>query len=211
MTFEHHPLLNAIIADRRSRVRRREDGIIELTERRPSTGIGDRSFNAEACRARAPAKAPARAPRRHSIARAMLSAPAEVLDVLVEGCALYAIAMNPGAFWCSSQNADRDDPTDDAAGPRGLVPQRELATAIRPARPAVTVCRKTVRASRPRWLRRVASLPGRFWSKLRHWHEQWRAARALYAFNDRMLKDIGISRCDIEYLQQGGETKRITR
>jgi uncharacterized protein YjiS (DUF1127 family) len=94
---------------------------------------------------------------------------------------------------------------------RGLVPQRELATAIRPTRPAVTICRKTVRASRPRWLRRIASLPGRLWSKLRHRHEQRQAARALYAFNDRMLKDIGISRSDIEYLQQGGETKHIFR
>lgn len=120
MRFEHHPLLSAIIADRRSRVRRREDGIVELTERRSSTGIGHRPFDVPASRAGAPSKAtqppPAREPRRHSIARALLSVPARILDALVEGCALYAIAMNPGAFWCSSQDADRDDPTEDAAG-----------------------------------------------------------------------------------------------
>jgi hypothetical protein len=120
MRFEHHPLLSAIIADRCSRVRRREDGIVELTERRSSTGIGNRSFNAPASRAQAPSKATqppaAREPRRHSIARALLSVPARILDAFVEGCALYAIAMNPSAFWCWSQNADRDDPMDDAAG-----------------------------------------------------------------------------------------------
>ena len=94
---------------------------------------------------------------------------------------------------------------------RGLVPQWELAMAVRPTRPAVTICRKTVRASRPRWIRWAASLPNRLWSKLRHRHEQRQAARALYAFNDHMLKDIGISRGDIEYLQQGGQTKHIIR
>lgn len=94
---------------------------------------------------------------------------------------------------------------------RSRGPQWDRATAVRPTRPAVTVCRKTVRANRPRWIRWVASLPGRLWLKLRHRHEQRQAARALYAFNDRMLKDIGISRSDIEYLQQGGETKHIIR
>lgn len=101
MRFENHPLLDAIIANRRSRVRRREDGIAEIIEyRSPSQS----------------AQLPTVRERWwHSITSAMLSVPAQMLDALVEGCALYAVSMNPVAFGPSIQDADRHDPTDDAA------------------------------------------------------------------------------------------------
>jgi uncharacterized protein YjiS (DUF1127 family) len=96
-------------------------------------------------------------------------------------------------------------------GPRSVLSQRELAIVIRPARPAVVACRTKVRAHRPRWARWAASLPARLWSKLRHAHQQRRASRALNDLNDQLLKDIGISRSDIEYLQHDGETYHSIR
>jgi uncharacterized protein YjiS (DUF1127 family) len=92
-----------------------------------------------------------------------------------------------------------------------LAPRREHAIVIRPTRSAVTTCRKTVRADRPRWIRWVASLPARLWSNLIRGNERRQAGWALYALDDRMLKDIGISRSDIEYLQHGGPTEHIIR
>lgn len=96
-------------------------------------------------------------------------------------------------------------------GPRSSVSRRELAIVIRPVRPADTARPTAARANRPRWALRVASLAARLWSKLLHGHEQRRASWALNALNDRMLKDIGMSRSDIEYLQQGGETYHTIR
>lgn len=114
MRFEHHPLLTAIIANRRSRARRREDGIIEIVEHR------------------SPSSAPLPiAPLRwwRLLASAMLSVPVQMLDAFIEGCALYAVSMNPGAFGFSVQDAECDDPPEDSIPSRSTPPQTDAPRA----------------------------------------------------------------------------------
>jgi hypothetical protein len=126
MRFENHPLLNAIIANRRSRVCRREDGIIEIAAYRSPFGDDERSFGV---RARAPSQsAPLPTVRKRwwrSIASAMRSVPAQMLDAFVEGCFLYAVSMNPGAFGFSIQDAELDDPPEDSIPPRSTPVQTD--------------------------------------------------------------------------------------
>jgi uncharacterized protein YjiS (DUF1127 family) len=95
--------------------------------------------------------------------------------------------------------------------PRGPASLRGPAVAVRPIRPAGTVRPEAAQPARPSWMRWVASLSTGLRSKLRRMREQRRAARMLSALNDRMLKDIGISRSELEYLQHGGPTKHMLR
>ena len=89
-------------------------------------------------------------------------------------------------------------------------PRRKHAIATRAVRPADLPRAPTGRAGHQRWIARLATLPARLWAKLRLGQERRRAARELAALSDRMLEDIGVSRCDIEYLQQGGQTKHVS-
>lgn len=112
MRSENHPRPDTPInAGRHSHVRKREDGVIEITVRRSLSGIGGRPRNADA-----PSQPP-HAPGSwwRSIASAMLSAPERIFEAFVEGFALYAVHMNPGLFWFSGENIERADPADDAA------------------------------------------------------------------------------------------------
>jgi hypothetical protein len=118
MRFGNHSRLNAIVTDRRCRVREREDGIVEIIERRLPPGVGECPVNAGAPRRRTwwrSARPPARKPWWPSIGSALLSVPAQIFVLFAEGFALYAVAMNPGLFCGSSQNSDREGPTDDVA------------------------------------------------------------------------------------------------
>jgi uncharacterized protein YjiS (DUF1127 family) len=98
-----------------------------------------------------------------------------------------------------------------ASRARGAVSRGELAIVIHPSSPADIVRPSITRADRPGWVLWVASLPARLWSKLFPRHEQRWASWALESLNDNMLKDIGISRADVEYLRYGGETKHVIR
>ena len=122
MRSENHPRPDTDIADPRSRARRREDGIIEIIGHRPWSGIGGRPRYANA------AFRPPNALRSwwSSLASAMLSALGQIFDAFVEGFALYAIHMNPGLFWFSSENFESADPADDSA------PVPPLAASIDP-------------------------------------------------------------------------------
>jgi uncharacterized protein YjiS (DUF1127 family) len=54
-------------------------------------------------------------------------------------------------------------------------------------------------------IRRFTSRLAALWSRVRRGYEVRRAVARLEALDDRMLKDIGLSRCDIE-TRVGGES-----
>ena len=60
-------------------------------------------------------------------------------------------------------------------------------------------------SGRKRWL---PGLPLRVIRKVKGRIETWRSTRQLLAFDDTMLKDIGISRGDIERVVRHGQSPR---
>jgi uncharacterized protein YjiS (DUF1127 family) len=54
------------------------------------------------------------------------------------------------------------------------------------------------RADFPSWSAWITSSPAKFWASMRREHERRQARAALAVLDDRMLKDIGVSRHEID-------------
>ncbi|MEZ5844054.1 MAG: DUF1127 domain-containing protein [Hyphomicrobiaceae bacterium] len=50
-----------------------------------------------------------------------------------------------------------------------------------------------------------------WWRRFTHWRERRRTVATLAGLSDRALDDIGISRCDIDWIAGGGRHPRIVR
>jgi uncharacterized protein YjiS (DUF1127 family) len=81
--------------------------------------------------------------------------------------------------------------------PRPVADRGDLSD--RPVAPAARAGR-----SIPAWIASLGSLPGLLWRRLRREREMWQNLAELETLDDRTLKDIGLSRCEIELIA-GGE------
>jgi len=121
----------------------------------------------------------------------------------VAGCAAYAQAMNPISE--PDERIDHRPPTGEFDGPGQTQPSpraRSSATAV----PAGYIARtEAARTNSPAWGTSVRSLLAGFQSRIRRGHRRRLAIMELRALDDRSLRDIGISRCDIEYLARRGD------
>ena len=63
-----------------------------------------------------------------------------------------------------------------------------------------------VRVASPGWIASISSIVAKARSRIRQRRER-RLAAELHCFDDRSLRDIGISRCDIEYLVRHGDRR----
>ena len=66
--------------------------------------------------------------------------------------------------------------------------------------------RKPVRVASAGWIAPISSIVAKIRSRIRQRRERRQAAE-LQCFDDRSLRDIGISRCDIEYLMRHGDRR----
>jgi len=104
------------------------------------------------------------------------------------GCAAYAEAMYPGYV----EHVDRNDPPRDA-------PSRCSG-----ALPAEGECVVRPEAARPSSVD-LRALIGGFRSRMRRGRDRRLAMAELRALDDRSLRDIGISRSDIDYIARRGD------
>jgi uncharacterized protein YjiS (DUF1127 family) len=122
---------------------------------------------------------------------------------VVTGCAEYARAMGPISEL--DERIDHRPPTGEFEGPDQPQPSpgaRSSATAI----PTGCIARmEAARANSPAWGASVRSLLAGFRSCIRQGRGRRLAIIELRALDDRSLRDIGISRCDIEYLASRGD------
>lgn len=120
------------------------------------------------------------------------------------GCAAYAEAMYPGVFQPDEQINHRHPAGEFEAPdqPRPSPPAQVSATAVQTgymARP------EAARADSPGWGASLTSLVAGFRSAIRRRRDRRLAILELRALDDRSLRDIGISRCDIEYFVRRGD------
>jgi uncharacterized protein YjiS (DUF1127 family) len=121
---------------------------------------------------------------------------------VLAGCAAYAEAMYP----CFVE--DEPGRQGDRGGRAGAMDLRPLShqdgsVVLAP----VAAAEYRARAQRPRvaspgW---IVSLLDKSWSRLRRERDRRRALAELRALDSRALRDIGISRCDVEYLVGQGD------
>jgi uncharacterized protein YjiS (DUF1127 family) len=119
------------------------------------------------------------------------------------GCAAYAEAMYPGFV----EHVDRRDPLRDAPSGDGNPDQRlgEMPS-IAPALEAESIARPEAPLSGPAVSSgSITSLIGKFRSSMRRERDRRPATVELQALDDRTLRDIGISRSDIEYFTRRGD------
>ena len=62
-------------------------------------------------------------------------------------------------------------------------------------------------AAHPRRLPWILSVAARVWSRLLRTRQAKRARAALHGLDDRMLKDIGVSRCEIAWVAEHGKPR----
>jgi uncharacterized protein YjiS (DUF1127 family) len=158
---------------------------------------------------------------RQSIERAI----AVALDQIVEGLTLHAASMQPQMFFALRDRADGaaavegsargalawiDSPlpqvSADAVTRWSVPPLKRTSPA---AMPAVAVPPVEVTPShRPRWLARAAALFGKLCSGILREGELKQSRFALQALDDHTLKDIGISRYEIDRVVRHGRRWR---
>ena len=142
--------------------------------------------------------------------RGTAAAMSRLLGAVAHGFAAYGEAMYPG-FADPREHSDRDElernsrphyPTEDAHR-NGVYP---LYT-DHPWLVEIAVPSANAQAAAPRWSTRIASPVLRLWSMMRREWEVRRAIAELQALNDYMLKDMGISRCQIENAVKRGDRR----
>jgi uncharacterized protein YjiS (DUF1127 family) len=154
---------------------------------------------------------------RRSIERAM----AAVLEQITEGLTLHAASMHPQMFFALYDTADganavkepvrgalawTDCPlpqvSPEAVTRWSTPPLKRTSPAATPflAVPPVEV----TPSGRPGWLARTAAMLGRLWSGFLRERELKRSRIALRALDERALKDIGISRHEIDHIVRHG-------
>jgi uncharacterized protein YjiS (DUF1127 family) len=142
--------------------------------------------------------------------RAIGAAVASVMDGVTQGFALHAPTLHPQIFWSLLDHgaADSAQPEGHAQNRRLAPPQPRQAVTVSSFEPHESTrwisSRNSPVGNPGRWSARVSSLPGRLWSRMLDAFERQRATRALEALDDRTLKDMGISRYEIDYLVRHG-------
>ena len=156
----------------------------------------------------------ARLPRAETWRRAISAAIASVMGGVAEGYALHATALHP-QLWPFPEEAFRPDPGGSVgrneSHPSIRVPQRsQTVMSLSSFEPHETMQwvspREISDEGAARWGGRIGSLPGKIWSWILRVNEHRRDAAALEALDDRMLKDVGISRAEIGYLVRHGRS-----
>jgi uncharacterized protein YjiS (DUF1127 family) len=155
---------------------------------------------------------------RRSIERAI----AVALEQITEGLTLHAASMHPQLFFSLRDTADSADAaaepargalawTDcplpqvspDAVARWSMPPSTRTSPAVTTfltAAPPVEVAPSV----RPGWVARAATIFGKLWSGILRKGELRRSRIALQALDDRTLKDIGISRYEIDRVVRYG-------
>jgi uncharacterized protein YjiS (DUF1127 family) len=124
---------------------------------------------------------------------------------VLAGCAAYAQAMYP----CFVEDepvgqGDRGNPS--GAKPVLRSPSRQIEfTLVVPVAVEYVVRSEAPGAASPGWSASITSLAGKLWSRARAVRERRLAMAELRSLDDRALRDIGISRCDIEYFARDGD------
>jgi uncharacterized protein YjiS (DUF1127 family) len=182
----------------------REGGVFEIA------GIGVRPGDPDAPRARSD---PGRWQR--SIERAI----AVALEQAAESLALYAAGMEPQLFLLLSEPGARVGAADLTPGPTLPASRPSLALGFREAPPASPVTpyegaagrflppSQPIEPERPGWTAWILSIPGKLWSTLLLERDVRRSRDALLALDDRTLKDIGLSRSEIDRAARYGRSR----
>lgn len=165
----------------------------------------------------------------HPIAAAMSWA----MGQIIEGFALSVATAHPGFMSLRSEHLDRDATAGDlprgphaADGHRSQAfgrPQERLGTEpgaatfhplprLRQGQPTANDAVKSGASMRfeaasidlPSWGAWAASLPVKLWSRMLREREIRRMSAEVEALDDRMLKDIGLSRCEINLVVRDG-------
>ncbi len=166
-----------------------------------------------------------------ALSRLMLAAVSWMFAQALEGCAAYAAAMYPipvdrdepldrrdtAAGGPLTRRAASDRLGSPTSGPGGISPCmkaaiRGNAPVLHPvlssavALEAEYVARTQVPATvAPGWMASIRSVPAGFRSRMRRWRDRHSAITEMRSLDDRSLRDIGISRCDIEYVVRRGD------
>ena len=128
-----------------------------------------------------------------------------VIAEFLAGCAAYAEAIHPNLAIAEDRVNLRDRMP---CGPLRLDLQGEVKKG---SRPASAVRLPGVSGARPkpmRWYMSISALLMTLLSKLRKAQERRRALMELENLDERTLRDIGISRCDIESITRRGYSRR---
>jgi uncharacterized protein YjiS (DUF1127 family) len=135
----------------------------------------------------------------------LLAALSWTFSQALAGCAAYAEAMYPN-FVDLGEHGDRHDPVDGTQSRRGI-PDRlqNHSSAAAPVEAEYIERPQETRTSSPAWSASIASLVVKFRSRIRHERDRRLAIMELRALDDRTLRDIRISRCDIEYFARHGD------
>jgi uncharacterized protein YjiS (DUF1127 family) len=124
---------------------------------------------------------------------------------VLAGCAAYAQAMYPCAIEDESVGqGDQGNPSG-AKSVRGSPSRRTESTVTFPVAVEHVVRSEAPGAASPGWSASITSLPGKLWSRARAVRDRRLAMAELRSLDDRALRDIGISRCDIEYFAWHGD------
>jgi uncharacterized protein YjiS (DUF1127 family) len=145
-----------------------------------------------------------------------------IFEQAFEGCAAYAAAMYGIPV---GELRDRHDPADDPQTAREhtdrLVsrPPGEISANVKgnilclaESRIARLEAEFVAPPQRPRmaspgWVASISSIVAKIRSRIRRLRDRRLAATELRSFDDRSLRDVGISRCDIEYLVRHGDRR----
>jgi uncharacterized protein YjiS (DUF1127 family) len=76
---------------------------------------------------------------------------------------------------------------------------------------AIAACTRAAMRAITKWLRMLVLRSMRLARDLAAERRQRRAIRALERLDDRMLKDIGVRRCEIEFAVRNGVPTRVSR
>jgi uncharacterized protein YjiS (DUF1127 family) len=142
----------------------------------------------------------------HSIERAITAA----MEQLLEGLVLYAASMQPGSLLLLE-----DERVDAAASSHGSgrvsptlafreAPAASPATPYEPRAGGSVGPSQLTKPVRPSWTAWILAIPRKLWSALLSERDFRRTRNSLQALDDRMLKDVGLSRCEIYRVARQG-------
>jgi uncharacterized protein YjiS (DUF1127 family) len=123
---------------------------------------------------------------------------------VLAGCAAYAQAMYP----CVAEDERRarmDGPADEPREPVPLPQSRKPRFVAAPVAVECVVRSETPRVDPPGWNASIASLWGKFRSRLGRQLARRVTIAELRALDDRSLRDVGLCRGDIEHIARRGD------
>jgi uncharacterized protein YjiS (DUF1127 family) len=141
------------------------------------------------------------------------------MEQMVESLALHAASMHPQLFLLLDKpvaGLEAGDPMHganlQASRPTSALTFRE-APAASPAPPYDSGAGRSLGPSQPiepkhsGWTAWILAIPHRLWAALLRQRDIGRSRRALDALDDRTLKDIGLSRCEVDRAVRQGRAR----